>query len=61
LYKLRQPTKTLKVLDEWEQNYARELHRATLENGPDFRAWVYMYRRRLPEERYVVSGEWPTS
>jgi len=58
LYKLRQPLKTLEVLDEWEQQYARELHPAILETGEVFRAWVYLYRRRLPEDRYVASGEW---
>ena len=58
LYQLRQPVKTLAVLDEWEQQYRRELHRATLENGQAFQAWVYMYRRRLPEDRYVATGEW---
>jgi gamma-glutamylcyclotransferase (GGCT)/AIG2-like uncharacterized protein YtfP len=61
LYKLRQPSKTLKVLDDWEEQYRRELHPATLESGPTFRAWVYMYRQRLPEDRYVASGEWPAS
>jgi gamma-glutamylcyclotransferase (GGCT)/AIG2-like uncharacterized protein YtfP len=61
LYKLRQPAKTLKALDEWEERYRRELHRATLESvetGQAFRAWVYMYRHRLPEDRYIASGEW---
>ena len=58
LYKLLQPSKTLKVLDEYEERYARELHQATLENGQAFRAWVYIYRTRLPEDRYVPSGEW---
>jgi gamma-glutamylcyclotransferase (GGCT)/AIG2-like uncharacterized protein YtfP len=58
LYKLRQPSKTLKALDEYEEEYARELHRATLESGKSFQAWVYMYRQRLPEDRFVVSGEW---
>jgi gamma-glutamylcyclotransferase (GGCT)/AIG2-like uncharacterized protein YtfP len=62
LYRLLQPSKTLEVLDEYEEEYARELHRATLEksgeNGQQFRAWVYMYRQRLPEDRYVESGEW---
>jgi gamma-glutamylcyclotransferase (GGCT)/AIG2-like uncharacterized protein YtfP len=58
LYKLRQPSKTLAILDEWEERYARELHRATLENGQEFRAWVYIYRQPLPEDRHVVSGEW---
>jgi gamma-glutamylcyclotransferase (GGCT)/AIG2-like uncharacterized protein YtfP len=61
LYTLRQPLKTLAVLDAYEERYARELHRATLENGEngqEFPAWVYMYRRSLPEDRYVPSGEW---
>jgi gamma-glutamylcyclotransferase (GGCT)/AIG2-like uncharacterized protein YtfP len=58
LYKLRQPSRTLEVLDEWEQQYARELHLATLESGQIFRAWIYVYRRRLPEDRHVASGEW---
>lgn len=61
LYKLRQPSKTLTVLDEYEERYRRELHTATLENGETgqtFPAWVYVYRQRLPEDRYVVSGEW---
>jgi gamma-glutamylcyclotransferase (GGCT)/AIG2-like uncharacterized protein YtfP len=58
LYRLRQPSKTLKVLDEYEEHYVRELQRATLVNGPEFPAWVYMYRQFLPEDSYVASGEW---
>jgi len=63
LFKLHQPSKTLKVLDEWEEphHYRRELHRATLENGQTLRAWVYMYRQPRPEHCFVVSGEWPAS
>jgi gamma-glutamylcyclotransferase (GGCT)/AIG2-like uncharacterized protein YtfP len=58
LYRLRQPAKTLEVLDRWEESYDRELHRATLETGQTFRAWVYVHRRRLSEDRYLPSGEW---
>ncbi|MDE3167057.1 MAG: gamma-glutamylcyclotransferase [Acidobacteriota bacterium] len=58
LYQLRQPVKTLAALDEWEQQYRRELHRATLENGQQSLAWVYMYRQPRPEDCRVVSGEW---
>jgi gamma-glutamylcyclotransferase (GGCT)/AIG2-like uncharacterized protein YtfP len=58
LYKLRQPSKTLKVLDEWEAQYRRELHRATLEYGQAFRTWVYVYRQPRPEYCRVESGEW---
>jgi gamma-glutamylcyclotransferase (GGCT)/AIG2-like uncharacterized protein YtfP len=60
LYRLRQPSKTLKVLDEYEEGYRRELRRATLESGPAFRAWVYVYRIRLSEDRRLLSGHWPT-
>ena len=59
LYRLRQPSKTLTALDEYEERYARELHRATLENGQEFRAWVYMYRQRRPEDSRVRNGDWP--
>ena len=58
LYELVEPRKTLAVLDAWEQDYDRELHRATVENGPEFPAWVYVYRQNLPEDRYLESGEW---
>jgi len=58
LYRLRQPLKTLKILDQWEEHYARELHPATLQTGETLRAWVYIYRMRLPESRRVISGEW---
>jgi gamma-glutamylcyclotransferase (GGCT)/AIG2-like uncharacterized protein YtfP len=58
LYELDQPLKTLEVLDEWEEDYDRELHRARLENDQHFQAWVYVYRQSLPEDRYVPSGEW---
>jgi gamma-glutamylcyclotransferase (GGCT)/AIG2-like uncharacterized protein YtfP len=58
LYSLRQPSNTLKVLDEDEEQYARELHRATLETGQVIRTWVYVYKRRLFEERYIPSGTW---
>ena len=59
LYELHQPSKTLEVLDEWEEDYDRELHPATLRKTvKQFPAWVYMYRQSLPEDRYVASGEW---
>lgn len=61
LYKLRQPSKTLTVLDEYEERYRRELHTATLENGETgqtFPAWVYMYRQPRPEYCRVVAAEW---
>ncbi len=58
LYKLRQPSKTLAALDEYEEQYHRELHRATLESGRAFLAWVYMYSQPRPEDCYIVSGEW---
>ena len=58
LYKLRQPSKTLKALDEYEEHYRRELHRATLETGEALQAWVYMYRQPRPEHCYMASGEW---
>jgi gamma-glutamylcyclotransferase (GGCT)/AIG2-like uncharacterized protein YtfP len=59
LYKLRQPSKTLKALDEHEEQYARELHCAVLETGQVIRTWVYVYQRRLLEEGYIPSGAWP--
>jgi gamma-glutamylcyclotransferase (GGCT)/AIG2-like uncharacterized protein YtfP len=59
LYKLRQPSKTLQVLDCYEEHeYRRELHHATLTNGQSFRAWVYIYRHRRPEDTYIVFGKW---
>jgi gamma-glutamylcyclotransferase (GGCT)/AIG2-like uncharacterized protein YtfP len=60
LYRLLQPSKTLEALDgyEGEHHYRRELHRATLENGQQVRAWVYMYLQPRPEDCRVVSGEW---
>ena len=58
LYKLRQPVKTLKVLDGYEEHYHRELRLATLKTGQRFRAWVYVYGQRLSEDRLVASGEW---
>ena len=35
LYELHQPSKTLEVLDEWEEEYDRQLHPATLDNGQE--------------------------
>ncbi|HEV8413982.1 MAG TPA: gamma-glutamylcyclotransferase family protein [Bryobacteraceae bacterium] len=58
LYKLRQASKTLKALDEYEEHYRRELHRATLDTGEALQAWVYMYRQPRPEHCRVVPGEW---
>jgi gamma-glutamylcyclotransferase (GGCT)/AIG2-like uncharacterized protein YtfP len=58
LYRLRQPSKTLKVLDEFEEQYRREMHPATLENDQEFPAWVYMYKKPRPEHCYVASGQW---
>jgi gamma-glutamylcyclotransferase (GGCT)/AIG2-like uncharacterized protein YtfP len=60
LYRLRQPGKTLEALDEYEDDYRRELNRATLETGQSFPAWVYIYRYHRREHCYIVSGEWPT-
>jgi len=58
LYRLRQPAKTLEVLDEYEENYRRELRRATLANGRTRQCWVYMYRFPSWESRRVAPGEW---
>jgi len=58
LYRLRQPGTMLEVLDEYEENYRRELRCATLANGKSLPAWVYLYRYRRPEECYLASGEW---
>ena len=58
LYRLRQPARTLAVLDEWEENYRRELCRARLDSGRTIQAWVYMYRIPLADSRRVASGEW---
>ena len=58
LYRLRQPSKTLAVLDEYEDRYRRELHTATLASGQKRRCWVYIYRVPLLESRRVASGEW---
>jgi gamma-glutamylcyclotransferase (GGCT)/AIG2-like uncharacterized protein YtfP len=61
LYRLRQSGNTLKILDDWEEQYDRELHRATLESGLQFKAWVYIYKKARPEHCFVVSGEWQSN
>jgi len=58
LYRLRQPAKTLEFLDEYEENYRRELHTATLARGRMHRCWVYIYRLPMLERRRIASGEW---
>jgi gamma-glutamylcyclotransferase (GGCT)/AIG2-like uncharacterized protein YtfP len=60
LYRLRQPSKTLEVLDRYEEphRYRRELRIATLGDGRSLKAWVYMFRQPRPEDCRVVSGEW---
>jgi gamma-glutamylcyclotransferase (GGCT)/AIG2-like uncharacterized protein YtfP len=58
LYRLRQPARTLAVLDAWEANYRRELRRARLDSGRAFQAWVYVYRVPLGQSRRVATGEW---
>ena len=58
LYRLRQPSKMLAVLDEYEDHYRRELRTATLASGRIHRCWVYIYRVPLLERRRVPSGEW---
>jgi gamma-glutamylcyclotransferase (GGCT)/AIG2-like uncharacterized protein YtfP len=58
LYRLRQPSKMLAILDEWEEHYRRELGRATLAKGGTRQCWVYVYRFPLLERRRVASGEW---
>ena len=60
LYRLRQPAKTLEILDgyEGENQYRRELHPATLENGHTIQAWVYIYLPPRPEDCRVILGEW---
>jgi len=58
LYRLRQPSKMLAVLDEYEDGYRRELRNATLASGRIHQCWVYMYRLPMLERRRVSSGEW---
>ena len=58
LYRLRQPSKMLAVLDAYEENYRRELRKATLANRRTRQCWVYMYRVPMLESRRVASGEW---
>ena len=60
LYRLRQPPRTLAILDDYEgrHDYLRVLQSAQLPGGGELRCWVYLFRRPVPEYRRIASGEW---
>jgi gamma-glutamylcyclotransferase (GGCT)/AIG2-like uncharacterized protein YtfP len=49
LYKLRDPAKTLGILDEYE---GAEFERVALES-----CWIYAYRTQPPESARIASGD----
>ena len=61
LFALRTPARTLAMLDAYEgPDYPRVVTRALLDDGRTVPAWVYRYRRALPEWRLLASGEYPS-
>lgn len=70
VYRLSDPVKSLAWLDQYEgitqggdsaaasDEYSRVEHPVTLANGDSLSAWVYQYRRVLPETARVADGVW---
>ena len=70
VYRMADPTASLAWLDEYEgiargalsaglaDEYVREEIDARLPGGAQVRAWVYVYRRALPESSRVTDGLW---
>ncbi len=66
VYALRNPDATLSALDAYEgcapgdptpHLFDRVKARAVMEDGSIADVWVYVYSRRAPESRRIVSGE----
>jgi gamma-glutamylcyclotransferase (GGCT)/AIG2-like uncharacterized protein YtfP len=59
IYELNDPAPVLEELDEYEgPEYARVMAHAVLENEDIVPAWVYEYRRALPESQRIWSGDY---
>jgi gamma-glutamylcyclotransferase (GGCT)/AIG2-like uncharacterized protein YtfP len=59
LFRLRQPARTLPVLDAYEDiQFRRVRRRVYLSDGQEIRCWVYLYNKALPPHRLIPSGEW---
>jgi gamma-glutamylcyclotransferase (GGCT)/AIG2-like uncharacterized protein YtfP len=70
VYRLADPARALGWLDEYEgispgaqsvaaaDAYERAERDVRLANGDTLRAWVYLYRRTLPEDGFIASGHW---
>jgi gamma-glutamylcyclotransferase (GGCT)/AIG2-like uncharacterized protein YtfP len=59
LLRLRNAAATLAVLDEYEgPAFERIAATAVLSNGDRKRCWVYEYRRPLPQDRRILSGDY---
>ncbi len=59
LFRLRNAAATLDVLDEYEgPAFERVAATAIRPNGARTRCWVYEYRRPLPQDRRILSGDY---
>jgi len=65
VYELLQPELTLAILDQYEaisdppnekDEYRRQKHEVSLENGTKLQAWVYWYQQSVQEDRRIHSG-----
>jgi gamma-glutamylcyclotransferase (GGCT)/AIG2-like uncharacterized protein YtfP len=66
VYRLRNPSETLPILDDYEGcgaddsppfEFDRVLAVASMEDGSELECWVYLYRRQPPEARRIPSGD----
>ena len=67
LYRLRDPERALKFLDQYEEFSTRELNKSlfvrellpvTLEDGRIKRAWAYLYNRGIADAKLIASGRY---
>jgi gamma-glutamylcyclotransferase (GGCT)/AIG2-like uncharacterized protein YtfP len=59
LFRLRNAAATLDILDEYEgPAFERVAATAVLPSGNCTRCWVYEYRRPLPADRRILSGDY---
>jgi gamma-glutamylcyclotransferase (GGCT)/AIG2-like uncharacterized protein YtfP len=70
LYQLRQPERSIRVLDGYEDCFPSEPHKSlfvrdlvvvTLEGGQRTRAWTYLYNRPVNDARLIPSGNYRQS
>lgn len=67
LYKMRNPNKSLALLDDYEEcsdrypeprEYVRKIQHIYLSDGRKMDAWVYLYNRPVDNLKQIVSGRY---